>query len=159
MEEEDKQGPFFLFYIFLCVRMWCLVQWQLSLHHEDRSKSIAGKLTQNPVIGELLKAPQSHSNSFFCETNKTFISKPPRFWLFCFLKLNIYSQLHVYNSYTFLLEWKLHEDRDQAYFTPDYSDCNTMEVYFSLTQSLSYYDGCMMLSCEQAPFMLLLCLP
>lgn len=71
MEEKDKQGPFFfLFYIFLCVRMWCLVLWQLSLHHEDRSKSNTEKLTQNPVIGELLRAPQSHSNSFFCETNK-----------------------------------------------------------------------------------------
>lgn len=95
----------------------------------------------------------------FLWDKQTFISKPPRFWLFCFFKSKVCSQIHVYNSYTFHLEWKLHEDKDQVYFTPDYSDFNTMEVYFCLTQSLSYYDGCVMLSCEQAPLMLLLCLP
>lgn len=158
MEEKYKQGPFFLPYIFLRVRMWCLVLWQLSLHHEDRSNSITEKLTQNPVIAEPLNEPEPLEFLFLWD-KQTFISKPPKFWLFCFLTSKVCSQIHIYNSYTFLLEWKLHEYRDQVYFTPDYSDFNTMEVYFSLTQSLSYCDGCVMLSCEQAPFMLLLCLP
>lgn len=47
-----------------------VVVWPLSLHHEDRCKSITEKMTQSPVIAELLNELQNHSNSFLCERNK-----------------------------------------------------------------------------------------
>lgn len=83
---------------------------------------------------------------FFMWEKQTFISQHFSFWLFCLLKLKVSSLIQLYNSYTFLLECKPHEDRDQVYFTPNYSDFNPMEVYFSLTQSLTCCDGCVMLS-------------
>lgn len=110
-EERGRETRSISFSIFLilhiiCVGLWCLVLWQPLLDHEERAKGITEKLTQSPNIAE------PPNESFWCEAHKP-LFQSLLVSVFSFLKPKVSYLTYLYNSYTFLLECKFHEDRDR----------------------------------------------